>query len=108
MYLRPTAVIRTTFETVTPESAVEGCADDQGWIDEEGTVYTFSEAFALVKGCEPSSSHFHKGIWYTHDKYHEDFRTGADTSRSYHLSGSASERFQRRLFNAVKAAQKRG
>jgi hypothetical protein len=98
-------LIRTTYEICTLESVMDGDVEERGWIDEEGTPYTFREAFKILRGCEPSASHFHKGVWYTRHEYHQDFTTGENESRSYHLS-DAPINFQRRLFNAVKSAQR--
>lgn len=103
--MTPTIRIRTTFEIWTPEDVDAGDTDDKGWEDEEGTDYTFQEAFELVRWCEPSSSEFHDGVWYTHHKYHENFRTGSEEHRSYHFDRGAKLGFQRRLFAAVRASQ---
>jgi len=99
----PTAIIRTAYAIITPESAEQGDYAEQGWLDEDGTEYTFREAVKLLRGLYdwgfcPSSSRFHLGVWYL--TYPEtDFCTGAETSKSYFVD--ASERFQRRLFAVV-------
>lgn len=77
-------LIRSTFETVTEDSAADGEASDAGWLDEEGTQYSTSAAISLLRGCEPSSSHFHSGVWYTLNEG-QDARSGAYESVSYHL-----------------------
>lgn len=81
--------ITTTYEIVTPASAFDGEAEERGWIDEEGTEYTVSEAVDLLEGTEPSSSEFHEGVWYTDYEYETDHRTGAVENRSYHIKGPA-------------------
>lgn len=93
-------LIRVTYETITPESAEQGDFADHGWIDEAGTKYSVAEVIALVAGCEPSSSHFHRGVWYTQADGDTDYSTGEETRRSYHLSGF-SEASERRIFRAV-------
>ena len=40
---------------------------------------------------QPSSSHFHPGIWYTNYDHDEDYRTGGKEQRSYHLDGFTPE-----------------
>ena len=89
-----------TFEIVTPESAEDGDADERGWIDDEGEHYTVEEAIAFLEGCEPSSTAFHEGVWYTNNEYHTDYATGAVESRSYHLRGY-TEREQRWIYKGV-------
>jgi propanediol dehydratase large subunit len=90
-------LIRVSFEVVTPESAEIGEASERGWEDETGTVYTFREAVKLLRGMEPSSTSYHKGVWYLRTE--QDFRDSSDTTYSYHII--ASSRFQRRLYQAV-------
>jgi len=94
-----TATIRITYEIVTPESAEDGEAAEQGWEDEDGSEYTFREAVKLLEGKEPSSSWFHRGIWYTDHDSDIDYATGAETRQSYHVT--ASDSFQRRLYAVV-------
>lgn len=92
-------LIRTTYETVTPESAECGDAADRGWVDQEGTEYELAEAISKLEGCEPSSSMFHVGVWYTQADGETDFRTGAETRESYHVEASETE--QRAIFDAI-------
>jgi len=92
-------LVRETYEIFTPESVEDGEAAERGFIDEDGSHFTFRELVELLTGSEASSSHYHAGVWYT--KHGEaDCRTGATENRSYHLVG-ASERVQRRLFAVV-------
>lgn len=88
------ALVRTTFEVVTPESAELGDAEERGWVDEVGTTYTFRELVNMLRNCEPSSSQFHKGIWYSITE--QSYVTGNHITYSYHIK--APENFQRRLF----------
>src|SRR3990167_3172861 len=103
-----TRLIRKTFSTVTPESAVDGEDADRGWIDEDGTPITPDEydveehgsesaaavalAVKLIRdegGVEasdyPRCSHGH--TWYTTVDPDRDYRTGAETTYSFHLVG---------------------
>ncbi len=84
-------LIRITYEIMTPESAELGDADERGWIDEDGTEYSVDEVIKLCRYLYPSSSSFHTGIWYTDVDKHEDFRTGAVESWSYHLENFSPE-----------------
>jgi hypothetical protein len=93
--------VRITYEVVTPESAEEGDAAERGWIDEDGTDYTVEDAIQLLQGKEPSSSHFHPGVWYSDIDGDVDLRTGAETRQSYHLDGF-SEDEQRAIFDGVR------
>lgn len=91
--------IAITYEIVTPESAEIGDAEERGWIDEEGVLIepdedndeTLVEAaakFLRDEGAtEPSSSSFHRGVWYSWPDSQTDYRTGAETTQSYHLRG---------------------
>lgn len=88
--------IRITYEVVTPESAEHGDAADRGWIDEEGVSMkpehgegTIAKAIKFLRDegvVEASSTQFHKGIWYSNEA-DQDYRTGEDTTKSYHLYG---------------------
>jgi hypothetical protein len=96
--------IRVAYEVVTPESAGAGDAEDRGWVDEEGIeVDDLVEAARLIQHDvgtpEPSSSQFHKGVWYT-GLYNEDYRSGADTFRSYHPYGF-TEAEERELYGIL-------
>lgn len=95
-------LIRTTYEIITDASAQVGDAEERGYRDEEGTEYTVDEAIRLLKGCEPSSSEFHCGIWYT--QYGEMDPISGDTENlSYHLSDAGwTEAEERTIFHAVR------
>jgi hypothetical protein len=77
-------LIRTSYDIITPESVELGDFEETGWIDEEGTEYNVSEAISKLHGCEPSSTAFHSGVWYTTES-DTDYRTGAETRESYDL-----------------------
>lgn len=106
--------ILTTYETVTPESAEHGDVADRGWIDDEGESmapdsYDRSEGLTAVDKAvrflkdngagEASSSYFHRGIWYS-DYGSEDYRTGENEQRSYHLKGFTAAQ-EREIFNQM-------
>lgn len=106
--------IAITYETVTPESAEQGDVDDRGWIDQDGEdmdetaedFYDGDVVKATIKGLrdngvsEPSSSHFHPGVWYTAYEYNRDYRTGAVENRSFHLKGYTEDE-ERRVFEGL-------
>ena len=49
---------------------------------------------------EPSSSHFHPGVWYTAYEYNQDYSTGAVENRSFHLKGYTEDE-ERRVFEGL-------
>lgn len=93
--------IRISFEMTTPESVEHGDVAERGWVDEEGTLIDGSESgfddfihhavdFLETEGgrsLEPSSSSFSPGDWYVEIDGRTDYRTGAETRRSFHLDG---------------------
>lgn len=93
-------IIRISYEIITPESAEDGDVEERGWEDEEGTEYDdVEEAIRLLRGSEPSSSEFHKDVWYT-SYGDQDTHDGSTTNLSYHLSGW-SEEDERTIYEAV-------
>lgn len=97
-------LIRISYGIVTPESAEDGAYAETGWEDEEGAKHSVQSAIALLRcHCvEPSNSpSFCPGTWYTEYNAHEDFRTGAVTSRAYHLDGF-SEVEERAIYEGVR------
>lgn len=108
--------ITETFEIFTPESVENGDAEERGFIDEEGeeieldeydkeeglTIVDKAVEFLKDKGVEESSaSFFHLGFWYTTYKYREDFSTGEEENRSYHLEGF-TEQQEREIYERMK------
>lgn len=100
--MKTAGLVRTTYEIYTPESVEHGDAEERGWIDEEGQECTPEEAFKMCRGCEPSGSDFHPGVWYIDNEYHTDYQTGAQESRSYHLNGFTHQQ-QEDIFDSVEA-----
>lgn len=106
--------ILISFATVSPESAEDGDFSETGWIDEDGVSCVPDEydradgktttdlAIKLLRddgATEPSSTHFHKGVWYS-DHGDEDYSTGENTTKSYHLHGFSVPQ-ERKIFAAM-------
>jgi hypothetical protein len=98
--------IRTTFQTISPESAVNGDYEETGWIDEDGHCIDpddydvdeyGSEFHAIVAlatdyiGDCVSASDYPRccpgHTWYTDSDDTVDYNTGNRTTHSYHLDG---------------------
>lgn len=94
-----TILVRESYDIVTPESAEDGDAAERGWIDEDGTEYTFRELVELLEGTEPSSGQFHEGLWYSRT-LDQNPRDASYETRAYHLV-NASLRVQRRLYSVL-------
>jgi hypothetical protein len=112
--------IRTSFTTITwgDSGDSDDYEEEHGWIDEEGVEFepdendiedgmTESESIVAqaIKFLEDegaahaSSSHFHPGVWYTTES-EQDFRTGENEERSFHLDGFSNEE-QAEIFKAI-------
>lgn len=80
--------IKTTYQIVTHESAAIGDCAESGWIDEDGVPFASVQdaaEFLIDNGARyPSSTMFHKGLWYSGDP-DTDYRTGAEETHSFHL-----------------------
>jgi hypothetical protein len=105
--LYPMPKIKTTFSTITWDGTgdPDGYEEEHGYEDEEGQDMEVDE-FDREEGidvadvaarwlwdngvAEPSSSHFHPGIWYTSSE-DTDMTTGASTTRNFHLEGFTPE-----------------
>ena len=111
----PNKIIRTSYETWDEESLEAGDTDDRGWEDEEGqsmipdeydkeegiTAIDNAVKFLRNKGViEPSSSHFHPGIWYI-SQDDVDIRSGDRTQYSFHLDGFTPEE-EKEIFNKIR------
>jgi hypothetical protein len=95
--------IGVTYDIVTPESAEDGDVAERGWINEGIPIDGVREAIRMLKydgPFEPSSSAFHKGVWYTESEGDTDYHTGAVETKSYHLYGF-TEAEERVIFNAL-------
>lgn len=110
--------ILTSFTTITPADEDDGdYGEEHGWVDKSGariacdsydlsngiTVAVKAAKWLLDHGAlEASSSHFHKGVWYTQSDGSTNYRTGENTQESYHLKGF-SEAEEKEIFRLVKA-----
>lgn len=100
--------IRTSYEVITEESAAEGDAAERGWVDEDGEVLGVNAAIEWLRSkgpLEPSSSGFHKGIWYSGPS-EQDMYTGDYRQEAYHLAGFTEDQ-QRRVYEGVVAPRRR-
>lgn len=110
MYSNPArrAGVVFTYSMTTPESVEEGDYAEHGYYYPGGYYDEYSKvtdhAFYLLPARsvsevvsmieeqlgtrpEPSSSHFHPGVWYTQVDGDQDYRTGEVTYKSAHLKG---------------------
>ena len=91
--------VTETYETITPESAEHGEAEDSGLLYEgamdarEIAEYMSSNGFTL-----PSSSHYHSGIWFSTEG-DIDYRTGDTEIRSLHFTQTMDRRLVRAICN---------
>lgn len=103
--------ICVSYEVVTHESADDNDVAERGWEDQIGErceadpecgETEVSEAIRKLSNdgvCEASSSEFHPGVWYIgHPE--TNYRTGAETTYSYHLKGF-TESEEREIYDAV-------
>ena len=103
-----------TFSRTTPESAEAGDFSETGFEDEgislepdkydrEDGLTAVDLAVKMLKtedADEPSSTRFHKGIWYSTSWQVVSYRTGEEEERSFHLKGF-SEREEREVFEEM-------
>jgi hypothetical protein len=109
-------LIKTTYQTVTPESAAKGGFEDQGWEDEEGKsmspdeydieegVTAIDKAVEFLKdngANEPSSSQFNTGVWYSTPDGEKNYTTGEEKFHSFHLKGFTPEE-EEEIYNRMK------
>jgi hypothetical protein len=84
----PKIRVKSSYEIVTEESSREGDAEERGWLNEEGELFDSADEVIRHlrnKGVmEPSSSCFHKGVWYNTEAQ-QDMHTGAYESKSYFI-----------------------
>jgi len=82
------------YQTVTPESASRGDFASTGIGDtlEFDSIQEIAEYITdNYGGIEPSSSQFHKGIWYTEIDPEVDLYTAEETSHTFHIEGATRE-----------------
>lgn len=83
-------LISQTYETVTPESAAEGDADDRGYAF-ENVEYSFRELVDLMKEhpeCSSGGRNYQptEHDWFSAYPWIEDYTTGGEKSTAIHYS----------------------
>ena len=100
-------VIKTSYYTITPESAEYGDFADSGWYDEDGesmlpdeydieeNISAIDKAVEFLKNekytTEPSSSQFEVGISYSSVSPDHNYSTGEETYYTCYLYGFTPE-----------------
>jgi hypothetical protein len=105
--------LSVTYSRVTPESASEGDFSETGHREdipvevdeydrEEGTtaVDIVVKALRDAGATNPSSSMFHRGVWYSTEFETVSYRTGEEEERSFHLKGF-TEAEEREIYSQV-------
>jgi len=90
--------IKETYDIITEESAIYGEFAESGFIDEEGTEYTFNELVELLKNCHTNTTHYDTITWATHPAYNDgtvDYYQGDTENRSYHPVSNRDKRYFR-------------
>jgi len=95
--------VTESYDIVTEESSQDGDFAESGWNDEEGREFDSAREAAKhicdEGGIEPSSSQFHKGVWYNTEE-EMDRNSGDSTTRAFHVKG-ASEAQQKAIYKHV-------
>lgn len=98
--------LRVTYEIVTEESAAGSDAAERGYRDADGIIcygpYSAVQVIADAGALETSTSVFEPRIWYTTSDPDRDFRTGDETSLSFHPVGFPEEELKA-IFDSVEA-----
>lgn len=112
----PDRRIRISYARTTPESSANGDTSETGWIDEDGVsmnpddwdiedgVRAVDKAVDFLRregATQPSSSHFHPGVWYSTGYTVVDYTTNEDEERCFHLSGFDPKEEQE-IFNEMR------
>lgn len=116
---QPLAVIKTTYDIVTIESAEHGEVESSGWVNDIGEsmepdAYDIAERktrvdvaldfFDNLGYVEASASAFYPGVWYTEPEYGNGtrayFETGEVETRSYHLYNFTNIELEK-IFDAI-------
>lgn len=102
-------VFSITYETVTPESAELGDADERGWIIEPNDAYSFSDCYSTLRSagaigtyCEADEYPLRAPRTLTFYRVDEDYRTGAETSWSLHIPAHVTPASRRRIARLFK------
>lgn len=107
--------ITIAYERFSEEDIEAGDTDDRGWLEKEGIEVEPDEDETLAEATvqllrdsgatEPSSSFFHKDIWYNY--YGEaDFRTGELENLSYFLEDFTVDE-QREVYEGLQRPRRR-
>lgn len=96
--------IAITYDLTTEESVEQGDFEETGWVDEDGieiedddVVFSATDTILQYGPVVPSSSRFHKGVWYTQADAQFD-----EQRYSFHLKGF-SEDEEQAVYNALVA-----
>ena len=97
-------LISKTYETISPDSAENGDCEESGFCW-ENVEFSFSELVSVIRGLSPSQSPITNPafVWFTeHDDV--DYKTGEETSYSYHFSRNNKPVKMKYWIKAIKAA----
>ena len=97
-------LIRKTYATSSLESVESGDYEETGisWENEE---CSFSELVNIIRGLEPSQSPIVNPVFVWFTEYGDiDYKTGEETSYSYHFSRDNKPRTLKYWIKAIKAA----
>jgi hypothetical protein len=101
--------IAITYHEITPGEEGEDHEEDSGWEDQDGVEMGDDDESAVEAAVkflrdngvtEASSSHFHRGIWYSDEYEIRDYGTGTERQCSYHLK-DFSEREEQQIFEKM-------
>lgn len=95
-----------TYQIVTKQSAKQGDFEDQGFYEQDIEFDSIEELAEYIKdncnGLEPSSSVFHKGIYYSSTDAEVDYNDGSETYYSYHVN-NLTELQEKELYSLLMA-----
>ena len=110
--------ISVTYDTVTPESAEEGDAADRGWVDfagkpmegddaddPEASAVENAVAFLRYEGATEPSEDGAGDVcprWWTAMEKSVNYKTGEETSHSYHFHGPWTDDERREVYRAMR------
>lgn len=91
-----------TYAIVTPESASMGDFAETGFVYQDKEFSSLLEMAQEIReagAIEPSSSDFHKGVWYSTIDTEIDYVTGEETTFSFHPDLTEEE--EREIFSMI-------
>jgi hypothetical protein len=106
--------VNVYFSRMTPESAEDGDFSKTGVVNEDVSLepdkWPGKESETPVElavkllrydgATEPSSTHFHKGVWYSTQWEVVSYRTSEEEEKTFHLKGF-SEAEEREVYNEI-------